>query len=341
MIKEIYILHRDSGLPLNHTHIVPQEDDPDSTLFSGALQGIRSFLQECKIGDLTNFTTNENRIEVRCDIGIVVAVVADINDPPKEKLDTITEDIGSLFVSLFEKEVESFNGGLAPFRSFEEKLKEFIKLEFGEPIVGESSIVISSDTEAKNFKFNRESKSHLNLLTDWVKNRFDPTANIKNNVVVFCPPDKSLLNVDILLEGGTRRMNKLDKWLVKLIAYGGTRTVVFVIELGPTHGPAQIRQILQKIIKIGNPKYSENHEIYPFFPFEVLFIGPNAEKSSFNGLDDVIKTYKSKHVVVPEYANHIHRKHSPHHSFLRCKVSGWKWNLLPLSSDNLPNQVYP
>jgi len=182
----------------------------------------------------------------------------------------------------------------------------------------------------------------LNLLTDWVKNRFDPTANIKNNVFVFCPPDKSLLKVDILLEGGSRRMNKLDEWIAKhLIAYGGTRNVVFVIELGPAHGPAQIRQFLEKIIKIGNPKYSKNPEIYQFYPVEVLFFGPNVEKSSFHGLNDIIKTYNSEHIVVTEYVNHIAREHSPHHSFLRCKVSGWKWNLKPISANNIPTQVFP
>ncbi|MFX0071183.1 MAG: hypothetical protein ACFFAO_08845, partial [Candidatus Hermodarchaeota archaeon] len=73
----------------------------------------------------------------------------------------------------------------------------------------------------------------------------------------------------------------------------------------------------------------------------VIFIVVNIERSSFEGLDDIIKVYKGNHLIVPKYAGHIHREHMPHHKFMQCRISGWKWNLKELNSENIPIQVYP
>ena len=341
MIKEIHIIHQQSGVPLINVNLNDQDvsENISSVLFSGVIKGIEVFLKECKIGDLTEFTTNENRIEVRCDKGIIVAVVADINDPPHNIVDLITEDIGALFVSLYEDKIETFDGDVSQFEPFIPELKDFIRIQLDEISTDDISSPKPSFSNLENVEINQQSKEYLELFIDWVKNRYDPDAFVQKEIVILCPPDKSHLSVDILLEGGMRKMNKLDRWLSKRMGKGGVRNIVFVVELGVSHGPAQIRQILKKIINLGNPKFTQEG-YYPWFPAEVLFFGANVQKKSFEGLQDIIKSYKSHKIIVPAYADHIHREHSPHHEFFRCKVTAWKWNLSTITINNVPVQIF-
>jgi len=58
-------------------------------------------------------------------------------------------------------------------------------------------------------------------------------------------------------------------------------------------------------------------------------------------LNDLIYTYRDQTIIVPNYTDHIHREHSPHHAFYRCIISGWQWKVGDLTVENFPVQVFP
>jgi hypothetical protein len=341
MIKEVHIIHRDSGVPLVHVDLFDLDDhlNVPSAMFSGALQGIRSFLREANIGDLTKFMTEENKIEVKMEEGVVVAIVADRKEPSDQVVEDIADDLGELFVRQYKGDIKDFDGDIAKFDPFITEVENYIRVIEEEGAETDQEIEVDKSIAGK--KAQGTLKSHLKLLFEWVKNRYEPDAEIDKNVLICCPPDKEELSVDILLEGGKRKMNRIDSWLGKRMAKGGIRNIVFVIELGPSHGPAQIRKILEKVLYLGDPDYTDDSEIYPWFPSEIALFGANLNKDSFYDLEDIITTYKGEHIIVPYYAGHIHREHSPHHAFYRCKISGWRWNQNPITIDNVPVQIFP
>ncbi|MBD3195449.1 MAG: hypothetical protein GF317_10365 [Candidatus Lokiarchaeota archaeon] len=341
MIKEVHIIHRDSGVPLIHVDLYELDDhlNVQSAIFSGALQGIRSFLKEANIGDLTKFITNENKIEVKVEKGIVVAIVSELNDPSDEVIEQITEDIGELFTTEYGEELKQFDGEVEQFESFISEIENYIQvLEEGTDEEEDDHV---DDLKLKGITSASTKNLNIENLIDWAKNRFNPNASVKKDIKITCSPENDEIRIDMLLECGKRKMNRIDTWLGKRMGKGGLRNIIFIIELGASHGPAQIRQILQNTSLLGNPEYEDGSNIYPWFPAEIAFFGANLEKSSFNGLDDIIKEYKGEQIIIPVYAGHIHREHSPHHAFFRCRITGWKWNLNKITADNIPIGVFP
>ena len=147
MIYDIFILHQDSGVPLLTLNLASKgKDEKDPALFTGVLQGIRLFLKECKYGDLTDFTTKDYRVEVRCDEGVAVALVADLEDPSHDFINKLTEDIAYLFTTSFTKQIKDFSGNVEYFQQFIPELEEFINLynRFSPPlacIIGKSKFL--------------------------------------------------------------------------------------------------------------------------------------------------------------------------------------------------------
>jgi hypothetical protein len=178
-------------------------------------------------------------------------------------------------------------------------------------------------------------------LVDWLKNRYNPKATIKTDVKISCPPNNEIIPISILLDGGKRKMGKIDEWMATHIGKPDYQEIVFVIGLNPSHGPAVIRSILEKIQELGDPAMAEKKEFFQWYPKEILFIGPAIQQSNFDGLKKIIRNYRGQSIIVPTYVDHVHREHTPHHSFYRCTITGWRWKVGDLTADNFPQQIYP
>ncbi len=371
MIEDIYITHHDSGVPLLHVDFKGGQADANFSpdLFGGALQGIRLFLKECKIGDLNEFKTNDRRIEVRCDKDVVVAIVFGLDSPPHEVVDILVEDIAALFESVFKDTLRAFNGNVKMFEEFSPELIKFVNLQLeqasadsiepGGPMPGAglhwhpAGTVVETEKGSvgkalpsrapvrQGVMANPRSNVDFRILAEWLKNRYGLDATIENNARIKLPPDKNELSIDALVDAGERRFNRLDHWLAPRMGTGGTRAITFGFSIGPARGPAFVRQILEKCIALGDPEYRDTAEFYPWFPAEVMFIGPGVQESTFDKLGDIIKEYKGERCVIASYADHIHREHSPHHAFYRCSVIGWRWKPGTLTAENYPVQVFP
>jgi hypothetical protein len=349
MIDELFIIQRDSGLTLFHLNLKLGDESEvmDSDLLGGALQAVRLLMKECKIGELNEFTTHEHRIEMRCDLDIVAVLIADLHDPPHEVLDLMTEDILVLFVNTYREEINNFAGNVRCFFDFKETVEEYVKLQ-GE--VQKESTKKETEKIKESHKHSStkitstgglDSEINLSGLIDWLKNHYNPNADIKADVKVICPPDKSIIPTSLLLDGGPRKLSRLDQWMSAHIGKPNYREIILVIGLNPTHGPAIIQSILTKIQNLGDPAFNEDKEIFQWLPTEVVFVGPAIQRSTFDGLKKIVKEYKNSIIIVPNYADHIHREHTPHHAFYRCKITGWKWKIGNVTSENFPQQVYP
>ncbi len=358
MIEDIYIIHHESGVPLLHVDFQSGQrgERPAADLFGGALQGIRLFLKECKIGDLNEFKTNDRRIEVRCDKAVVVAVVFGLDSPPHEIVDILVEDIAVLFETVFKDRLRDFRGNVKKFEEFSPELVKFVNLQLEQASAG------SNELDGTSIEVAREPVSRASLtgaskkpgvtarprtsvdivtLTEWLKNRYGLDAAIENNVRIKLPPGQQEISIGAVIDAGERRFNRLDSWLAPRMASGGTRAITFCFGLGPAHGPAFVRHVLEQCIALGDPEYSDSTEIFPWFPAEIMFIGAGVQESTFDKLGDVIKEYKGEKLVIASYADHIHREHSPHHAFFRCSVTGWRWKPGAVTAENYPIQVFP
>nr|MDO8088527.1 hypothetical protein [Candidatus Sigynarchaeum springense] len=358
MIEDIYIIHHESGVPLLHVDFQSNQrgERPAPDLFGGALQGIRLFLKECKIGDLNEFKTNDRRIEVRCDKAVVVAIVSGLDSPPHEIVDILVEDIGLLFETVFKEELRDFNGNVKTFEEFTPELVKFVNLQIEQASAGFSESESTGVEAAKELasralptaiprKHGKNgsppSSVDFSALAEWLKNRYGLDASIENNARVKLPPGLPEISVDALIDAGERRLNRLDSWLAPRMASGGMRAITFCFWLDPIRGPAFVRQVIEQCITLGDTEYGDSTEIYPWFPAEIMFIGPGVQKSTFNKLGDIIKEYKGEKCVIASYADHLHREHSPHHAFFRCSVTGWQWKPGAVTAENYPVQVFP
>lgn len=332
MIDSVYILQRDSGLPLLHVNLHPNNpgQGTPSELFSGVLQSIRLFLKEIKIGDLADFTTHNKRIEIHNEGQIVVAVIADIDDPPENFVELITQDISALFLAQYMQVLENFSGNVGQFDSFRLDILDYINLQLQDHIQNEKDpeIEVSQILDASSFG-------------EWLKNQYNPSGKIIQNEEITLPPNRDLLHLDYIFDGGDRPMNTIDRWYTKKSFIGGSKFIVFVKILDATHGPAQILQIMTGVRELGNPKFRENPEIYPYFPYEIMFIGPTINKDSFRLISSQLRQYKNNQITTARYADHFHREHFPHHEFYRCRVSGWRWDLSTISPESIPQKIFP
>lgn len=188
---------------------------------------------------------------------------------------------------------------------------------------------------------NPRSNVDFTNLAEWLKNRYGLDAAIENSARIKLPPDKSELSIDALIDAGERRFNRLDHWLAPRMGSGGTRNVIFGFSISPARGPAFVRQILEKCAALGDPEFQDTTGLFPWFPSEIMFIGPGVQESTFDNLGDIIKEYKDEKCVIASYADHLHREHSPHHAFFRCNVTGWRWKPGTLTAENYPVQVFP
>ena len=129
MLEEIYILQKSSGITLFFMNLMNgmphSKQQPE--LFSGALQGIRLILSECNIGELTEFITNNHRIEIRCNPEIIFVLVAELNEPSHEILESIVDNLTKHFSNKFNKEVRTFFGDIGVFNCFEQDVKNYLK----------------------------------------------------------------------------------------------------------------------------------------------------------------------------------------------------------------------
>jgi hypothetical protein len=360
MIEDIYVIHHESGVPLLHVDFRSGQGEgnevrPSADLFGGALQGIRLFLKECKIGDLTEFKTNDRRIEVRCDKTVVVAIVFGLDSPPHEVVDILVEDVAALFESEFKDKLPSFNGNVNLFNDFAPELVKFVNLQLDQESTGYDVPAFREGTSNAILKMAAGSRSirkrgvvpdrgvavDLSSLADWLKNRYGLDASIQINARIKAPQGSRELQVNAIVDAGARRLNRLDHWLAPRMSPGGTRAVTFAFVLGPSHGPAFVRSIIEACSEIGNPESSDSAGVFCWFPAEIVFIGSAIQSSTFDGLGDIIKEYKDTRCIIASYADHIHREHSPHHAFFRCSVTGWRWKPGSIDADNYPIQVFP
>jgi hypothetical protein len=360
MIEDIYIIHHESGVPLLHVDFRSGQNEgnevrPSADLFGGALQGIRLFLKECKIGDLTEFTTNDRRIEVRCDKTVVVAIVFGLDSPPHEVVDILVEDVAALFESEFKDKLRSFNGNVNLFNDFIPELVKFVTLELDPEAVGyevpafREGAKEAMPKQAAGSRLARKRSSvpghgtteDLSSLTDWLKNRYGLDASIQINAHIKIPQEPSELVVNAIVDAGDRHLNRLDRWLAPRMCPGGTRAVTLAFFLRPSHGPAYMRPIIETCCQLGDPESADLAGVFSWFPAEIVFIGPAVQRSTFDGLGDIIKEYKDGRCIIASYADHVHREHSPHHAFFRSSVSGWRWKPGSITADNFPVQVFP
>ncbi|WP_371803151.1 hypothetical protein [Candidatus Lokiarchaeum ossiferum] len=332
MIHQIYILTSDSGLPLvqvDFNEIPNEEASKDTILFSGALTSIRLFLKECKIGDLSNFTTNDKQIEMCYLTYITVAVVADRESPSKKILEDITSDIAAMFISIFKNTLENFNGNLSPFQEFSAELKEFVNLKLEQSREKETKFQPVLNTSVQN--------SHS--IEEWLKNQFSMDAQIDTQKELLI--DGKILKMDYILNSGSRKLNRIDKFLARRLYKLDFQDQILVKVLDVVHGPAQIKEFLTLISKMGDVDANIDPPSHNWLPSQVIFLGPTIQKDLFENLGKIIKNYKGIAVITPEYVDHIHKDHSPHHAFLRCEISAWQWDLNQITSINVPKKVFP
>lgn len=332
MIHQIYVLTSDSGLPLiqlDFNENTNEEASQDSILFSGALQSIRLFLKECKIGDLSNFTTNDKQIEMCHLTYITVAVVADLESPSKKNLEDITSDIAAMFVSIFKNTLENFDGNLSPFQEFTAELKEFVLLKLEQ----------SREKETKLHPVLKTPLLDSHSIEEWLKNQFSMEAQIE--IQKELQINDKTLKLDYILNCGSRKLNRIDKFLAKRLYKIDFQDLILVKILDAVHGPAQIKEILTMISKMGNIDAKIEPSSYNWLPSRIVFLGPTIEKNVFESLKKMMKNYKGRTVITPEYVDHIHKEHTPHHAFLRCEISAWHWDLNQISSTNVPQKMFP
>ncbi|UYP47608.1 hypothetical protein NEF87_003893 [Candidatus Lokiarchaeum ossiferum] len=332
MIHQIYILTSDSGLPLvqvDFNEIPNEEASKDTILFSGALTSIRLFLKECKIGDLSNFTTNDKQIEMCYLTYITVAVVADRESPSKKILEDITSDIAAMFISIFKNTLENFNGNLSPFQEFSAELKDFVNLKLEQ----------SREKETKFQPVLNAPGQNSHSIEEWLKNQFSMDAQIDTQKELLI--DGKILKMDYILNSGSRKLNRIDKFLARRLYKLDFQDQILVKILDVVHGPAQIKEFLTLISKMGDVDANIDPPSHNWLPSKVIFLGPTVQKDLFENLGRIIKNYKGIAVITPEYVDHIHKDHSPHHAFLRCEISAWQWDLNQITSINVPKKVFP
>jgi hypothetical protein len=123
-IGELWIF-ADNGV--DFIHYAPEtEMNPD--LFSGFLTALQQFTVELSKHKLKNFQTGNSQYSIYREPDDLFYIVAKVSPFISEiTLKNILKELHDEFWNRFQSQVEEFYGDISTFRSFKERLKEYIK----------------------------------------------------------------------------------------------------------------------------------------------------------------------------------------------------------------------
>jgi len=136
VIESIYIIKKDSGVPLLTLDLVEVEglDDLDRDIFSGFLKVLDDFSKQTRKESINQIVLANSRIIYEkfdiSDNSLLFISIDDLKLKPKQIRKTLAK-IATEFEHFYANEIKNFRGNITVFLSFEEQIRKIITSELG------------------------------------------------------------------------------------------------------------------------------------------------------------------------------------------------------------------
>ena len=292
MVEAVYIINRNSGIPLYHKSFSNQP--VEEGLMSGWISAISNFGNDIKIGNIKSFDTDSNRVTIVTSDDKLLAV---LYDPTKEaNLDS--HSFAGLLIDEFDKAFPQLKGSSVPpelqTTVFDDTLDSFIK--------------------AKKKPFYYQT-------IEWAKKEFGGDLFIRQKQYT---KDETPFVVDIVLDRGEMKNSGLiDKLTNKIVGEDFSKDVIYIKVVDGQVGSGEAKEFLEACRTFGRRRSKEDTPSY--FPTVAVIIAKDYSPTFSRILENYNKK-DGKYILTPEAAPRIAKMINKPPKTHRCYIQCWKWD---------------